>query len=171
MVPDSIFGCFFEEPASYEEWKHGGYIIFLSAGFKLGQRSKCCPLAWKSTKIKRVVASTHEAESLALAEALEEAVVIKDQLMQMTGIPNNLIHIEALVDNNDAVSSFNSSKQNQRGGRIQIDAAKVREMLETGEVKSIQLISNSVQIADAFTKKGAATAPLVNTLEHGRFFY
>ena len=97
--------------------------------------------------------------------------MIKDQLMQMTGIPNDLIHIEALVDNNDAVSSFNSSKQNQRGGRIQIDAAKVREMLETGEVKSIQLISNSVQIADAFTKKGAATAPLVNTLEHGRFFY
>ena len=143
----------------------------MSAGFKLGQRSKCCPIVWKSTRIKRVVTSTHEAESLALAEALEESLVIKDQIMSLTGIPGDLISVEAFVDNNDAVSSFNSSKQNHKGGRIQIDAAKVREMLETGEVKSIQLISTSVQIADSFTKKGAATSPLINTLEQGRFFY
>merc|ERR1712029_301462 len=64
-------------------------------------------------------------------------------------------------------SGINSSKQNHKGGRIQIDAAKVREMLETGEVKSIQLISTTVQIADAFTKRGAATSPLINTLEQG----
>ena len=148
-----------------------GFIIFLSAGFKLGQRSKCCPIVWRCTRIKRVVSSTHEAESLALAEALEESLVIKDQIMSLTGIPGDLISVEAFVDNNDAVSSFNSSKQNHKGGRIQIDAAKVREMLETGEVKSVQLISTSVQIADSFTKKGAATSPLINTLEQGRFFY
>ena len=149
----------------------GGYIIFLSNGFRLGQRSKCCPLTWKSTKIKRVVASTHEAESLALAEALEEAVVIRHQIMTMTGLPKELIAIEAFVDNNDAVSSFNSSKQNHKGGRIQIDAAKVREMLETQEVQSISLINNTLQIADALTKKGAPTVHLITTLQQGRFFY
>jgi len=149
----------------------GGFLIFFSNGFRLGQRSKCCAITWKSTKIKRVVASTHEAESLALAAGLEEAVVIRDQIMQLTGIPKELIGIEAFVDNNDAVQSFNSSKQNHKGGRIQIDAAKVREMLETGEVQSIQLVNNSLQVADALTKKGAATSHLVNTLEEGRFFY
>ena len=149
----------------------GGFIIFLSCGLKLGQRTKCCPLAWKSTKIKRVVSSTHEAESLSLAEGLEEALVLKDQIVRMTGIPENLCLIECYIDNQDAVSSFNSSKQNQKGGRIQIDAAKVREMLETKAVHSIQLVSNTVQVADAMTKKGAPTSHLINTLENGRFFY
>ena len=128
-------------------------------------------LEWKSTKIKRVVASTHEAESLALAEGLEAACVIRDQIMQMTGIPKKLIGIEAYIDNNDAVQSFNSSKQNHKGGRIQIDAAKIREMLETGEVQSIQLVSSNIQVADALTKKGAPTSHLISTLEQGRFFY
>ena len=129
------------------------------------------PLAWKSTKIKRVVSSTHEAESLALAEGLEEAVVLKDQIVRMTGVPENLVLIEAFVDNMDAVASFNSTKQCQKGGRIQIDAAKIREMLENREIHSIQAVSTMAQIADSMTKVGAPTAHLINTLSEGRFFY
>ena len=78
---------------------------------------------------------------LALSDALEEAIVAKDQIMKITGIPKELILIEAYSDCQDAVASVNSSKQNSKGGRTQIDAARVREMLEDGTVHSVQLVS------------------------------
>ena len=102
---------------------------------------------------------------------MEEAVVLKDQIVRMTGVPENLVLIEAFVDNMDAVASVNSTKQCQKGGRIQIDAAKIREMLENREIHSIQAVSTMAQIADSMTKVGAPTAHLINTLSEGRFFY
>ena len=50
--------------------------------------------------------------------------MIKDQLVKIAGIPEELILIECFCDCQDAVASFNSSKQHQKGGRVQIDAAK-----------------------------------------------
>ena len=148
-----------------------GYLIFLSNGFEPGRRSKCCILTWKSLKIKRTVVSTFEAECLAVAEALEEALVLKDQIMKITGVPKDMLLIECFCDCNDAVAAFYSSKQNQRGGRVQIDSAKIREMLERKEVENIQWISTDLQLADVLTKRGVAKSPLLNTLEEGKFFY
>ena len=114
--------------------------------------------------------STYDAKALALADALEEAVVVKDQLMKITGLSKELILIEAYSDCQDVVSSINSSKQNHRGGRTQIDSARMREMLEEGTVHSIQLISTNLQLADCLTKKGAAKTALIQTVENGKFF-
>ena len=148
-----------------------GYLIFLSAGFKAGLRSICCPLAWKANKIKRVVKSTHEAEALALADAVEEAYVIKKQIMEMTGVSDDMMPIEVFCDSQDAVASFNSSKPSNKGGRLQIDIARVRGMMEENIINSIHLVNTNTQLADALTKKGAAKTALISTLEEGRFFY
>ena len=47
----------------------GGYVILL-----MGDDSKCCPLDWSSTKIKRVVHSTLSAEALAMLESVDNSV-------------------------------------------------------------------------------------------------
>ena len=130
-----------------------------------------CVLTWKAIKIRRTVVSTYEAESLAVADALEEALVIKDQLMKLTGIPKDMLLIECFCDCADAVAAFQSSKQNARGGRVQIDSARVREMLERGEVHSIQWVHSDLQLGDIFTKRGVAKTPIINTLEEGKFFF
>ena len=46
-------------------------------------------------KVKRVVTSTYDAETIALELGLEESIIIKDQLIKMTGLSAELILIEA----------------------------------------------------------------------------
>ena len=147
-----------------------GYLLFLSNDFSAGMRNTCNIIGWKANKIRRKVNLTYDAEALALADALEEAVVLKDQLMKITSLPKELILIEAYSDYQDVVSSINSSKQNHRGGRTKIDSARMREMLEDGTVHSIQLISTNLQLADCLTKKGATKTALIQTVENGKFF-
>ena len=56
--------------ASYNNLKNGGsqggYIIFL-----VDKYNHCCPLEWKSNRLKRVVRSALAAETLACAESVE----------------------------------------------------------------------------------------------------
>ena len=148
-----------------------GYLIFLSTGFVAGRRNNCCILTWKATKIKRVVKATHDAEALAVAEAVEEAIVIKEQILEMMGVSSDMIKIEVFCDSQDAVASFNSSKPTQRGSRIQIDVARVREMIEEGVLDNVNFIGTQMQLADSLTKKGAGKADLIETVKQGRFFY
>ena len=147
------------------------YLIFLSSGFVSGVRNNCCILTWKSNKIKRVVKSTHEAEALAVADAVEEAYVIKQQLLEMMDVSDDMIKLEVFSDSQDAVASFNSSKQHHRGGRIQIDVARVRNLIEEGIIDNVSFIATGKQLADSLTKKGAAKAALIETVTQGRFFY
>ena len=43
-----------------------GYLIFLSDGYTPNEHSRCCILTWKSCKVKRVVTSTYDAETISL---------------------------------------------------------------------------------------------------------
>ena len=107
----------------------GGYIIFLSGGFIPGRKGWCIPLTWKSIRVKRVATSTYEAETLICSEAVEEAAILKHMMVKMSGIPEKIIAIECYTDCNDLSSAVHSSTQ-LKGGRVQVDIAKIREMLE-----------------------------------------
>ena len=54
------------------------YIIFV-----VDDQGQCCPVDWKSNKIARVVRSTLAAESYALQDGLEAAVLVKTSLQEM----------------------------------------------------------------------------------------
>ena len=87
-----------------------GYLIFLSDGYTPNEHSRCCILTWKSCKVKRVVTSTYDAETISLELGLEEAIVLKDQLVKMTGFSTDLIEIEAFVDCKDTYEAVISNK-------------------------------------------------------------
>ena len=89
----------------------------------------------------------------------------------MMGIPDKMIKIEVFSDSQDAVASFNSSKPGHRGGRIQIDIARVRNMIEEGVLDNVNFIGTMMQLSDALTKRGAAKAAVIETAQQGRFFY
>ena len=61
-------------------------IIFISNGYVPKHRNDCCVISWKSAKIRRVVSASYDAEVLALSEGLEEAIVLRDLLLEMTGM-------------------------------------------------------------------------------------
>ena len=82
------------------------------------RNSRCCLLTWKSCKVKRVVSSTYDAETIALELGLEEALVIKNQLETLTGLRNELIRVEAFVDCKDTYEAIISNKQFPKGSRL-----------------------------------------------------
>ena len=55
-----------------------GYIIFV-----VGDGLKCIPLCWKSNKIQRKINSTLAAETLALREAVDHAILLRNLLKSM----------------------------------------------------------------------------------------
>ena len=147
-----------------------GYIIMLSNGYNPGSRSKCCVLQWKAVKVSRVSTSTYEAETLALLAALEDAIMLKLKLTQITGFPENLIKIEAFCDCNDTVEAIRSTKQNNKSVLVQADIAKIKQLVERKQVNTINWIPTQHQLADCLTKRGAATTAIKQTVVKGKFF-
>ena len=94
-----------------------------------------CILSWRSSKVRRVVSSFYDAEVLALSEGLEEALVMRKLLLDMTQIKPESLEIEAFCNNEDKALSM--SKSFYKGKRIGIEVAKIKEMWVKGEVKTI----------------------------------
>ena len=136
-----------------------GILIFLSNGYKPHQRRDCCILSWKSSKVRRVVSSSYDAEVLALSERLEEALVMRKLLLDMTQIEPESLEIKAICDNEDTIKALSMSKSFYKGKRIGIEVPKIKEMWGKGEVKDIHWIPGQYQLADGLTKREASRSP------------
>ena len=138
-----------------------GILIFLSNGCRPHQKRDCCILSWRSSKVRRVISSSYDAEVLALSEGLEEALVMRKLLLDMTQIEPESLEIEAFCDNEDTIKAFNISKSFYKGKRISIEVAKIKEMWVKGEVKTIQWIPGQYQLADGLPKREASRSPIL----------
>ena len=149
-----------------------GIVIFLSNGYEPRQRNYCAIVHWRSAKVKRVISGPYDGEVLALAEGLEEGIVIRKQLLLMTGLKEDMIQVEGLCDNKGTVEAIDSYVMKKaKGIRIGLEVAKIREMKESGEVASISWLETNFQLADALTKFRAAREPLLQVVETGKFMY
>ena len=149
-----------------------GYIILLSDGFKPGANGKVNVLSWRACKTRRIVASTYDAETLALTTAMEEAIFLRDMLCKMLNIEEQQIGIEAFCDCNDTVEAVLANKPlpNKNSRLAALEIARIKEMRELGMLQDLYWIPSGFQLADAFTKKGVNLEPLVETLHRGRFY-
>ena len=149
-----------------------GYIILLTDGFRPGNRARVNVLSWKSCKTKRIVASTYDAETLALTTALEEAVFIRDQISKMVGLKEADIRIEAFSDCNDTVEAVLANKPlpNRNSRLAALEIARIKEMRELNMLHSINWVPTTLMLADALTKKGVNIEQLVETVSQGRFY-
>ena len=143
--------------------------MFLSNGNKPFQMRDCCILSWRSSKVRRVVSSSYDAEVLALSEGLEEALVMRKLLLDMTRIDPKSLEIEAFCNNEDTIKALNMSESFYKGKRIGIEVAKIKEMCMKGEVKTIQWIPGQSQLADGLTKKEASKGPILEAIQKGKF--
>ena len=62
----------------------GGLLVFLQ-----GRKGKCMLLAWQSRKLKRVLKSTLTAETLALQQVIEGAILIKAMFLEILNVDAN----------------------------------------------------------------------------------
>ena len=139
------------------------YVVWLA-----DNQGKCCPLAWHTNKIKRVVRSTIAAEALSLQEGLECGYYYRQMLDDIMKLEENTIPIIAYVDNKSVIEAVHSTKLVD-DKRLRVDIAAISESLSRNEVKEIRWCSGKYHLADCMTKRGASGYNLLEVLHGGRF--
>ena len=137
----------------------GGLVIFL-----VGSNGKCCPIVWKSNKIKRIVRSTLAAETLILNEAVEYAIyvraVAKEILRHEADLP-----IELWTDNRNAFRAASSVTQVE-DKQLRIDMASIKETIEEESIV-LKWCPGEEMLADCLSKCGACSRKLLNVFVKG----
>ena len=86
-----------------------GHLVFLSL------EGNVCPLSWISNKVRRTVSSKLSPETLALNDALDDAVHLKHLIPEIyhDNVRESKITILAYIDNKSLDESLRSRKQVQ----------------------------------------------------------
>lgn len=130
----------------------GGSIVFISNASGIA-----APLSWHSRKLKRVVKSTTSAETLALLDGIEDCLLIRKIVGELT---NGLVlSVIANVDSKNLRDSVYSSKTVE-DKRLKIDLCTVRDYLRLKELSEVRLVDTKNQLADTLTKSGADATKL-----------
>jgi hypothetical protein len=140
-----------------------GFIIFLR-----GNDNRCAPVAWRSRVISRVCRSAKTAETIALEDALDMAIGIGRQIVQIqTGlIQDTPVPIRAYTDSKSLIESLKSTKQvDEEPTRLNI--ARLKDHLKQNLVKEIKWVPTHLQMADPLTKAKVDTTELRKTLRTG----
>ena len=107
---------------------------------------------WKSIKTKRVAKSTTSAESIAMSYAVDAAIFIKRLVLEIFSLSD--IPVLVYGDNKNVIDLCNSRKgpTSNTEKRVFIDILVIRELLEKGEISSVNFIGTKFLICDALTK-------------------
>ena len=129
----------------------GGFIVFLK-----GENGKSVPLIWTSHKLKRVVKSAKAAETMALQDASECAILIKTIILEIFDFDESLIPITCFCDNKSVVDAIHSTTTND-DKRSYIDICTLRDLLEKEEINDFIWIESQENPADCLTKATASS--------------
>ena len=144
----------------------GGFIIFLS-----DETNSVTPLSWSSKRLKRVVRSTMAAETLALLQAVDGAIYLRQFISEVlfNELSAKSIPIYCFVDNKDLCSALESSKDvNER--RLRVEIQTLKDCIRNDNL-FIRWVDTKNQLADVFTKTGLKSCTLLNALADGVEMY
>ena len=118
--------------------------------------------------ISRVCRSAKTAETIALEDALDMAIGLGRQIVQIqTGLVQDTpIPIRAYTDSKSLIESLKSTKQvDEEPTRLNI--ARLKDHLKQNLVKEIKWVPTHLQMADPLTKAKVNTTELRKTLRTG----
>ena len=121
-----------------------------------------CPVEWQSKRIRRAAKSTLAAETIALVEALENAIYIKHLITEMLLKSSSHIEVNCLTDNYSLYQTAHSTKSIS-DRRLRIELAIVREAIKTEQV-TLKWVNSKEQLADCMTKKGCDSQKLIQRI-------
>ena len=119
------------------------------SGYCFKLESNSSPVSWRSRKQPTVALSSCEAEFVSLAFAVQEAMFLRQLIVDMTGC--NFHTVNLLVDNQGAIAISKNPVQHQRSKHISIKYHFVRTEIKNNVV-SLTYIESDNNIADLFTK-------------------
>ena len=128
------------------------------------KNQRCCPIDWRSARLKRVVRSALGAETLALCDGSELAFSIAESLSKILNRPR--IPVIALTDSQSLFETLGSTTQ-PTNHRLKLEINALREMVEEDDIR-VKLVKGAKQISDPLTKRGAAWNLLQGVLQCGK---
>ena len=120
-------------------------------------------ILWKSRKVRRVVKSTIAAETLALLDAAEAAVLFSYVVAEMLNLKEKRPIVNCYVDNKSLVEAVYSTKLGE-DKLLRINMVVLRDIMNRKEIHRISLLESSCQLADGLTKRGANMETLVSAV-------
>ena len=138
-------------------FSQGGQIVFLADA-----QGNSCPIAWKSSKLRRVVRSALAAETLSLCDGCELAHYLSS-LIEPLGISKQ--PVQGYIDSQSLFETLGTSSQVQ-DRRLRVEISALRQMVEDEDVR-INWLPKEKQLADALTKPTASDKLLVQVLQEG----
>ena len=95
-----------------------------------------CVVSWRSSKLKRVVSSSTAADALVVNDALDQALYVKDVLIELLGSTAKDIPIKLFTDSRYLYRSVMSTTLCDNP-RWRSDVAKLKESLNVGEMNKL----------------------------------
>ena len=147
------------------------YLILLSDGYNKGEpKEKCNLLTWKSSKAKRVVVSTYDAEAMALNLGIQSALVIKNHIDEIMNWEEEAVEVEAFTDCKDVYNAVVANKPYPKGDQLaSLDVAAVKRYKELKMLTRFEWINTDLMLADTLTKQGKPSDDLIEVMMKGRF--
>ena len=118
-----------------------GWVFTLAGG----------PVSWSSKRQNVVALSTTEAEYIAAAEAVKEALWLKRFINDLGLKEYTISTIPLHVDNKSAIALIKNPVDHQRTKHIDARHHFIRDVVEEGHV-TVKWISGKDNVADMFTK-------------------
>ena len=138
-------------------FSQGGQIAFLA-----DSQGNSCPIAWKSSKLKRVVRSALASETLSLCDGCELAHYLS-ALIEPIGISKQ--PVQGYIDSQSLFEALGTTSQ-VTDRRLRVEISALRQMIEDGDVR-VNWLPKEQQLADALTKPTASDKLLVQVLQEG----
>ena len=126
--------------------------------------------SWKTKKISRICRSVKAAETRSLEDGLDEAVHYARMVTEIYSGKIDLknpeqISVEAKTDNKGLWDNLNNSRQCDEK-LLRNSVALIKEMVEKGEVLSIDWVDTKNMLADTLTKRGGDGSWIKNVLSN-----
>ena len=134
----------------------GGLYIEVTDGFKH------TPIHWQSKRIRRVVQSSMAAELLALIEAIETTVLVREFMGELLFMNKRQIPIKAYIDNKSVFDSAHATNQIEDKS-LRINLGILREHIKLKDIELIWIPTHN-QLANVLTKTGCSFSELLNRI-------
>ena len=140
----------------------GGHILFVC-----DDQDNCCPIEWRSNRVKRVVRSILAAETLACADCIESDIYISHMITEILGL-DSPIDIMTLTDSKSLYDNVNNNKL-VNSKLLRVDMRVIQENVEKNNIQ-LRWTRKENNLSDPLVKNSASPNALLETLKSGKLF-
>ena len=155
VYADAAFALLDQKTKSSE-----GRFIFL-----VNEKTKDCHvLNWKAAVIHKVCSDVKTAETLAMQNAMSEAIYLRDILKQVIGFE---LRIKVFTDSKSLKETLQSTTLVENR-TMRLSIASMKQWITEGTIHQVFWVPTKRQVADVLTKKGVCTDLVYDILHKGK---